>query len=917
MKKILTLLILVAVHLYGAYSPQSFPFNVGTRQSSPYVFSDGATTNRAIVQQPGARGNLAGAATASWVGWVEVPTSNPSSGVVIYAITPSASSVFATGRVTHAQINTSGNLLIYETGALGSDYREVRYNNFRTEFSGQRVWLDVRYVSGVSSPTIRANGVPLAATTGTPSGTPPNWLDANLSSSFHLTGFSWPQGTLPLGQWINSHLTDAESESWRLTGRPPKWVSDGGSQVQIAADTSFAAFTGTVDDATPDTFTNWEAGANVDALAITGGVRLLRKAGYAANASGSNLFLQGTNRNAAISQLLLQGKVRYKIRARWVGAATTLQVWACRTTNSGHALTNSFADYEGEIPNMGGNRDLSFNMGIGNVGEGIEVQSIQVWVVGALSLPQVQPGTANVLDATLIGGNDAYLVGMTGVTGTDAMQTEAMLEQEALTKDAAPYFFSDGYTANRGIAQYPGARGNLAGAATASWCGWVNVPTTASSANTYMFFVSVSSSPAEGEANSISMMIRSDGTCRLRTNGATATVDGRWRDWANFRSRYSGQRIWLEVRFTAGTVFPVVRIDGVDVTANFGSVDTTQGTPPAWLASTLAAGTHLLGYAWPQGTLPHGQWLNTHLTNAESEAWRTTGVPPAWVVLGGHRSVYTSDFSAGLDGFSDNTGGQATLTGNVDGIAGVNDVLQVSRGTTGTVQINRAATSNLWRQVRVVFDYYADSASGLTGIFIGGVGAAQTNTISIVEGSWQTNQVLLSSQVFTASNDMFTCTGALAVGKNLYIKNVRVEWLGALSLLRPQAIPVADDWTTLGNNPGRLVGVVGITPDRRWRIVASSSTSGNQQLLGGSVFPDLNRNRIESWVIANMGANTRTVSLGNVSGGSQYGSALSVPVGLTDVTPTTRFNATADLWVNSNGTDQLLHTISGQRVGNN
>jgi hypothetical protein len=153
---------------------------------------------------------------------------------------------------------------------------------------------------------------------------------------------------------------------------------------------------------------------------------------------------------------------------------------------------------------------------------------------------------------------------------------------------------------------------------------------------------------------------------------------------------------------------------------------------------------------------------------------------------------------------------------------------------------------------------------------------------------------------------------ACAADVTITVNSVTVR--GALSLSDVQPIPVLDDVTTIGSNQARLVGMIPVTARRDWRIVDNTATSGNEQILGGAVFIDTNRHRIDSWVINNLGT-SRTVSLGNASGGTQYANAIAAAAGLTEVTLATRFNATQNLWCNSNGTDTLIHTITGHRVG--
>jgi hypothetical protein len=101
-------------------------------------------------------------------------------------------------------------------------------------------------------------------------------------------------------------------------------------------------------------------------------------------------------------------------------------------------------------------------------------------------------------------------------------------------------------------------------------------------------------------------------------------------------------------------------------------------------------------------------------------------------------------------------------------------------------------------------------------------------------------------------------------------------------------------------------GVSWTKSSRRNAVTFSTSTNGNQQILGQQALPA--NARITSWVIN--AAGSATVSLGNISGGAQFLSAGSISTGLNDITPATRFDSTNNLWVNSNSTNALVHTIS-------
>lgn len=200
----------------------------GFRESAGYLWSDGVTANRAQIQTPGPRGNLAGAPLASWVGWVRVPASNPAATSYIAFVSGGAVALGEPNSLGFS-LDTAGLLSIRQNGASGLDTRRRNYAAFRATYSGQRIWLEVRFTNGTSNPVIRINGTDVSGLfADLNANTIPDWLNASLSSVSHATGHSWPAGPAPLGCWLNTHLTDAESEAWRITGRPPAWVSYGG-----------------------------------------------------------------------------------------------------------------------------------------------------------------------------------------------------------------------------------------------------------------------------------------------------------------------------------------------------------------------------------------------------------------------------------------------------------------------------------------------------------------------------------------------------------------------------------------------------------------------------------------------------------------------------------------------------------------
>jgi len=197
--------------------------------------------------------------------------------------------------------------------------------------------------------------------------------------------------------------------------------------------------------------------------------------------------------------------------------------------------------------------------------------------------------------------------------------------------------------------------------------------------------------------------------------------------------------------------------------------------------------------------------------------------------------------------------------------------------------------------------------------------AAGGSAANIAAGSFVIGRQYLITAVGTTS---FTSIGASAntVGVQFTATGVgsgtgTAQQAGALSIPVVQPIAVLDDATTIGGNGALLLGMNTRSSSNKkvWRISDLTHTSGNEQILGGSVFYGTSEDLITSWTIVNAGGTT-TVSLGNVSGGTQYANAVSCPTGTTVITLLTAIPLTTNLWVNANTTAVLKHFIEGKRT---
>lgn len=182
-----------------------------------FSVSDGSTSNRAERAQYGTVGAIAGL-PATFVSEFVVPTSNPAANTFLRytgsTATPASTTVARSGYVT---LNTAGALQVSEVGATSSDFRVLTYSAFRSTYSGQAVRLSVSFSNGNSTtaPTIYLNGVDITASfSSATSGTPPNWMDASLDTTYFLSGFNWPAGRAPYSRVIVGALSAAEAAAY-------------------------------------------------------------------------------------------------------------------------------------------------------------------------------------------------------------------------------------------------------------------------------------------------------------------------------------------------------------------------------------------------------------------------------------------------------------------------------------------------------------------------------------------------------------------------------------------------------------------------------------------------------------------------------------------------------------------------------
>lgn len=514
------------------------------------------------------------------------------------------------------------------------------------------------------------------------------------------------------------------------------------------------------------------------------------------------------------------------------------------------------------------------------------------------------------------------------------------LQQQLVQRAPSDVLISDGTTTNRRIEWRMGAVGNVAGSAlTVPFEFQVPATNPSVAATVYGIGDSGSTDLVTRYTGAFSITILNNGILNIRQTGSTAGSI-RQIEWTGFRATYSG--LWVRgavvVPVGNSTVTPSVYVNGVDITANFTSG--TANTPPNWLDSTMLTTYHVAGYNWPAGQFRPWAPINRAWSFAEYLEWFNTGRLPAADIIGGTVQALTtaqSGFEDGLEIWSQNWAMTASRANSTEfarsGSRSLKCTINATGGASGAIMPNSVTAPLGVGSVEVEGYYYIPSGqSGVAGVlsnWTAGAFGPDEGT-----GWWNGSGVTAGGALVFDTWIKVTTTGLVrAFGANgrlrfglvgpangvYYLDDVTVKVNGALSAPVIQSVQVLDDATQNGQC-GLVVGFSPQTSRKDWRIVARTHTSSvhDEQLLGGALFLDPTRHRIDEWTCLNSSGAAVNLQYGSASGGSQYLASTSVAAGYNDVPPATRFTQSNSIWarrVAGAGVGPFTHTIRGHRVG--
>jgi hypothetical protein len=430
-----------------------------------------------------------------------------------------------------------------------------------------------------------------------------------------------------------------------------------------------------------------------------------------------------------------------------------------------------------------------------------------------------------------------------------------------------------------------------------------------------------SSSTAADQASACALSISATGGLVFVLFGST-TSDSRIATVAGFQTAYSGQVVDIVVTRTGTTL--KVYINGTDTAYT----ETTTGTPPAWSA-TITSTNLFIGQSTGTTSIFSGRIyrsvvFNRALSASDVTELITVGVNPAdqWgtqtQVIGFNPAVLNGGFetnSLNASGtWATSVGGTSTATIDTSGSfsrtgtnagkltldgSGSFASFQGSNGSTSFLAVNKRYRISIWAR--------KGATSGSCGVQFGpiGSGAAYGNTGLSLTTSYANTVVEVVSSI----------DGGITLGRQassaalseIYIDDVEITRIGAIVDL-DFTVGTGYQATDRSTNAlhGTLFNGVEFTQPMRVAVLyATTAASGNTQILGSLAIPT---NAVIEDVIVNS-TGSSTVSVGNVSAGTQIVNGASVVSGRQKLTIATPFSTTGNLWVNSSAAVTLQFTI--------
>jgi hypothetical protein len=354
----------------------------------------------------------------------------------------------------------------------------------------------------------------------------------------------------------------------------------------------------------------------------------------------------------------------------------------------------------------------------------------------------------------------------------------------------------------------------------------------------------------------ITDIVVTTGDWRTRLTGANI-ADRRNKVLTGLVARFGGKRV-VGIATRAGTAVRVyIAVDGdlLDIT-NLCTESTEGSAPPEWSGSIT--GTYFgVGYEAGAQQLAtsfyDSRLANVAMTEAQLRAEYLNGEPgPEWIGAS-NAVVYTSDFSAGLGGWTtDGPGTERQVTGNVDGIAGEDDWLKAetlllrSCYTYSNGVLTALKSGTAWAIVKI-----HNPAGSPFGYFTIGRTVGSSNSVlgvskqlvAVPAGSTATFRVVFrmdnETRIMVSVSDANGGMPAVAAGNPFYVKSVTAGGAGWTTRLRTDTAngrQAVNDAKSATNDASHFTtSATGITvspePKRTEHSYSQASLTANGELL--------------------------------------------------------------------------------------
>jgi hypothetical protein len=270
--------------------------------------------------------------------------------------------------------------------------------------------------------------------------------------------------------------------------------------------------------------------------------------------------------------------------------------------------------------------------------------------------------------------------------------------------------------------------------------------------------------------------------------------------WTATNALTSYENSWIHLLVTYNGAGPsssnsfTSAMDGVVVFLNGEAIAGTAANNGSYAGMSNTTQPINIG-RYANGVFAEGQIKDIKLFNRKLSATEVTtlynegqlGLEDQWG--GGLGDTYTSDFSAGVDGFYDN---QATVAGNIDSIGGQDDNLRLTVNTVNTSHYAQKAAFSANKRYRTSFDYYIPSTNshvdglefwiGATAVS-GEAHSPSLDTWLSISGEAISNNTTLYVYVTDGGSRLVNDAGGDDV---IYIRNVTVTQIGTLVDIRAE-----------------------------------------------------------------------------------------------------------------------------------